>query len=80
MECEPTAEEPEKIGSDWGVAKRGGEGGVSAHTIGGVMALTVAIFGCHLKDKGNTIVQHLLPSLVQLFANTMTYLKVELVT
>ena len=31
MEREPTAEEPEKIGSDWGVAKRGGEGGVSAH-------------------------------------------------
>jgi hypothetical protein len=23
MEREPTAEEPEKIGSDWGVAKRG---------------------------------------------------------
>ena len=65
MEREPTAEEPEKIGSDWGVAKRGGEGGVSAHAIGGVMALTVAIFGCHLKDKGNTIVQHLLPSLVR---------------
>jgi hypothetical protein len=65
MEREPTAEEPEKIGSDWGVAKRGGEGGVSAHTIGGAMALTVAIFGCHLKDKGNTIVQHLLPSLAR---------------
>ena len=25
------------------------------------MALTVAIFGCHLKNKGNKISQHLLP-------------------
>ena len=43
-----------------GVAKRGGEGGVgrcSRHWR--VTTLTVAIFGCHLKNKGNKMSQYL---------------------
>jgi hypothetical protein len=56
MEREPTVEEREKIGSATGGCKagRGGEGGVgkcSRHRR--MTTLTVAIFGCHLKNKGN---------------------------
>jgi hypothetical protein len=47
---------------DWGGCKAGGEGGVgkcARHRR--VRRFTVAIFSCHLKNKGNKLSQHLLP-------------------
>jgi hypothetical protein len=65
MEREPTAEEREKIGSATGGCKAG-RGGWSREVLtpsagDDVDFCVVAIFGCHQKDKGNKISQHLLP-------------------
>ena len=63
MKREPTAEEREKIGSAIGAAKRGeGRGGWSREVLtpssgDDVDFCVVAVFGCHLKDKGNKIAQ-----------------------
>ena len=67
MKREPTAEEREKIDSAIGGCKAGeGRGGWSREVLtpsagDDVEFCVVAIFDCHLKDKGNKIAQPLLP-------------------
>jgi hypothetical protein len=65
MKREPTAEEREKIGSAIGSCEAGeGRGGWSREVLtpsagDDVDFCVVAIFGCHLKEKGNKVSQHL---------------------